>query len=283
MSLVGVIGAGVMGVDLAISLAQHGHKVLLKDNDPVKLKSVEVRIRKNIRSYKMLSKEYYSVVPDSILEKITVTDNYNNFGECSFIIENTYEEIKNKITVLEELKEYCNDDSIIGINTSCISITKLAKYFNKPDHIIGTHFMNPVPLKETVETVKGYHTSQETIEKTTLFLQSIKKKPIVVEDSPGFVANRLSHLFMNEAAYLVQEKIADPYQIDLMFKKGYEHKLGPLETIDLIGLDTVVDSLNVLYSSLQDTKFRCCPLLVKMVNAGLLGRKVGQGFYKYSL
>ena len=141
--------------------------------------------------------------------------------------------------------------------------------------------MNPVPLIEMVEVVKGYHTSEVIINIVKEFLKSLKKIPVVVNDFPGFVANRLSHLLMNEAAFLVQDKVASPKEIDIIFKKGYGHAMGPLETADLIGLDTVVNSLEILYNSYQDSKFRCCPLLRKMVDAGLLGKKSGEGFYTY--
>ena len=132
-----------------------------------------------------------------------------------------------------------------------------------------------------VEVIRGYHTSKNTEKVILEFLKSINKNPVVVEDSPGFVANRLSHLFMNEAAFLVQDKISEPREIDTIFVQGYGHKMGPLQTADLIGLDTVVNSLEVLYKEYQDPKFKCCPLLKKMVRAGLKGRKSGQGFYKY--
>ena len=141
--------------------------------------------------------------------------------------------------------------------------------------------MNPVPFKEIVEVIRGFHTSKGTIDTICKFLSSIDKKTILVNDSPGFVSNRVSHLFMNEAAFLVHDNVASPQVVDTIFELGYEHKIGPLKTADLIGLDTVVDSLKVLYETYQDPKFKVCPLLVKMVDAGLLGVKSGKGFYMY--
>lgn len=141
--------------------------------------------------------------------------------------------------------------------------------------------MNPVPLIHAVEVIKGYHTSKETIEETKDFLEKLGKEAIIVNDNPGFVSNRLSHIFMNEAAFVVQDQVADPVDVDNIFKKCYGHKMGPLETADLIGLDTVVKSLKVLYDTYQDPKFKCCPLLARMVDAGLLGKKSGKGFYDY--
>jgi 3-hydroxybutyryl-CoA dehydrogenase len=143
------------------------------------------------------------------------------------------------------------------------------------------HFMNPVYLKELVELVRGFHTSEATIEAAKAMLSGVGKTAVLVNDFPGFVANRLSHLFMNEAAFIIQDRVAAAREVDAIFKRGYGHSMGPLETADLIGLDTVVNSLDILYDSYQDPKFRCCPLLRKMVDAGLLGKKSGEGFYKY--
>jgi 3-hydroxybutyryl-CoA dehydrogenase len=141
--------------------------------------------------------------------------------------------------------------------------------------------MNPVPLKTTIEAIKGYYTSEETISAVGELLKSAGKEMVVVNDYPGFVSNRISHLFMNEAAFVVQDQVASPEEVDYIFKKCFGHAMGPLETADLIGLDTVVSSLNILYESYQDPKFRCCPLLKKMVEAGLYGKKSGRGFYTY--
>ncbi len=170
---------------------------------------------------------------------------------------------------------------MFAANTSCISATKLASFIPKPENLVVMHFMNPVPLKKVVEVVKGIQSAAVTAERASSFIKSLDKTPIVVEDFPGFVANRLSHLFINEAAFLVMERIAPPETVDELFRLGYGHKMGPLETADLIGLDTVLDSLNVLYESFKDPKFRACPLLAKMVDAGNLGKKSGKGFYTY--
>ena len=157
----------------------------------------------------------------------------------------------------------------------------IASLTKRPTKVIGTHYMNPVPMKTTVETIRGFHTSDATIETTKQLLATMGKECILVNDYPGFVSNRISHLFMNEAAFVVQDQVASAQEVDDIFKQCYGHKMGPLETADLIGLDTVVNSLEVLYESYQDPKFRCCPLLRKMVDAGLLGVKSGEGFYTY--
>ncbi|BFH68707.1 MAG: 3-hydroxyacyl-CoA dehydrogenase NAD-binding domain-containing protein [Paenibacillus dendritiformis] len=281
MSVIAVVGAGVMGVDVASTLSSHGYKVIVKDIDPAALQQIPQKIERNIRNYRMISPALREWDAEDILSRITVTNTYDHFAHVSWVIENITEDWEAKSRLYRELGEVCSEDTFYGVNTSCISPTKLASLLDKPDKVIGMHFMNPVPLKEIVETVRGYHTSQETIAAAEALLKSIGKQPILVEDSPGFVSNRLSHLFMNEAAFLVQEGVAEPRQIDLMFKKGYAHKMGPLETADLIGLDTVVRSLDVLYKEYGDSKFRCCTLLRKMVDAGLLGRKSGRGFYHY--
>ena len=175
----------------------------------------------------------------------------------------------------------CKPECIYFVNTSCISITKIGSFTKRADKVIGTHFMNPVPMKHACEVILGYHTSEETIQILKDVLKKVEIRPIIVKDFPGFVSNRISHLLMNEAAMVVQDQVAAPEDVDDIFKSCFEHKMGPLETADLIGIDTVVDSLDVLYESYHDPKFRAAPILRKMIDANLLGRKSGQGFYKY--
>jgi 3-hydroxybutyryl-CoA dehydrogenase len=218
---------------------------------------------------------------DGVMENISFTTEYQGLSEAEVIIENVPEILEIKRDVYKRVNEICSEKCIFLVNTSCISITKVASFVKSPERVIGVHFMNPVPLKTTVEAIKGYHTSEMTIDATKAFLLSMGKEAILVNDYPGFVSNRLSHLLMNEAAYVVQDQVAEPKDVDDIFKKCFGHKMGPLETADLIGLDTVVNSLEVLYQSYQDPKFKCCPLLRKMVDAGLYGKKTGQGFYSY--
>lgn len=278
---VAVIGGGVMGSGLALDLACHGVDVMLKDVSDLSLELALKRIKQDFLMAKLFNKELADLSLDNVLTAIRFTSSYEGIEQATVIIESINEDYDDKAEVYRELDGEVLEDAIIASNTSCISITRLASTLANPSRFIGAHFLNPVPLKKTVEVIKGIHTSEETIERLGSLLTLLNKKPIIVNDSPGFVTNRLSHLFMNEAAFLVQEKIADPKGIDQLFKEGYGHKMGPLETADLIGLDTVIDSLNILYESYQDPKFRCCPLLQKMVHAGLLGKKSGQGFYKY--
>lgn len=278
---VAVIGAGVMGSDIALDLSCYGYNVILKDLNNDILKHAEEKIKKEFKMVKMMKKELKDVTIESLMEKITFTTSYDDFDSVDFVIENIIEDLHEKKKLFSELKEVCREGIIYGVNTSCISITKIGAIMPQPENVIGMHFMNPVPLKKIVEVIRGHHTSDETVEKVKNFLATLRKKAVVVNDFPGFVTNRVSHLFMNEAAFLVQDQVADPKSIDTIFTQGFGHKMGPLATADLIGLDTVVKSLEVLYESYQDPKFRCCPLLKKMVDAGHLGRKTGKGFFNY--
>lgn len=277
-----IIGAGTMGCATALDIAKNGHYVILKDIDSRMLEKAITTIRTEYRRTAMFDKSYLNVNLNSILDRITVQDNYDNMETADIFIENITENVEQKAAEYKKLGEISHSDAIFALNTSCISITKLASFLPDPGKVIGTHFMNPVPIKKMVEVIKGYHTTQETESKMVSFLESIHKQPVVINDYPGFVSNRLSHLLMNEAACIVQDGIAKPHQVDMIMKDGFNQKMGPLETADLIGLDTVKDSLEVLYESYQDPKYRCSPLLSKMVDADHLGRKSGKGFYEYN-
>lgn len=281
MKKVAVIGAGVMGADVTLHLALKNVSVVLKDINEEKLTTAKEKIKASYRMIKMMRKDLALSTIDEVFDKIDFTTSFDNFSGVDLVVENVNEIFELKKKVYHELQQECNENTIFAVNTSCISITLIGSLLKNPDRVIGVHFMNPVPLKPMVETIRGFHTSKEVEDKVVEFLKQIGKNPVVVNDYPGFVANRISHLFMNEAAFVVQDNVASPTQVDIIFKQGYGHSMGPLETADLIGLDTVLDSLNVLYESYKDSKFRPCPLLQKMVNAGLMGRKSGQGFYKY--
>lgn len=210
-----------------------------------------------------------------------LTTDLKAVATCDFVIENVTEDWRTKKQVYENLERVAPPDVCFGANTSCISITQIASSTKRPASVVGIHLMNPVYLKPTVEVIRGFHTSDRTIEILLQLFAKLSKDAILVEDMPGFVSNRISHLFMNEAAFVLQDRVASAEQIDLIFKKCFGHKMGPLETADLIGLDTVMRSLDVLYESFQDPKYRCCPLLRKLVHAGHLGRKTGKGFHIY--
>lgn len=281
MKAIGVIGAGVMGMGVAQNLAQSGYAVILIDISEDILKNATEKIRKDMRLQAMFSKNKEQIDIETALSHIVCSTDYQLLKDVEFVIENVPEKWDIKKEVYKKIDLICPEHTIFLVNTSCISITKVGALTNRKEKVIGTHFMNPVPLKNTIETIRGYHTSEETIEATRELLRGMGKGCILVNDYPGFVSNRISHLFMNEAAFVVQDQVASPEEVDDIFKLCFGHKMGPLETADLIGLDTVADSLDILYESYQDSKFRCCPLLRKMVDAGLLGRKVGQGFYTY--
>jgi len=278
---IGVIGAGVMGKGVAQAFAQSGYPVVLIDICENILSKAREEIYNNVRFQRLFQGGKSAGDPDDVLSRIQLSTDYELLADADYVVENVTEQWESKKEVYHKLDRICADECVILANTSCISITKIAALTKRPSLIAGAHFMNPVPMKPAVEVIRGYHTAEWTIEQIKDLLLSIGKETIVVNDYPGFVSNRISHLFMNEAAFVVQDQIASPQEVDEIFKKCYSHAMGPLETADLIGLDTVVQSLDVLYESYQDSKFRCCPLLRKMVEAGLCGRKSGQGFYTY--
>lgn len=279
---VGVIGAGVMGVGLSTDLLLHGIDVALIDNNERQLEKAKEEIVKSVRFAPLLNREFSTLSKEEICQKMTFSDNHQALADCEFVVENVTEDWLIKKKLYAEIDQVLPPETCIGMNTSCTSITLAGSVTSRPDKIVGVHFMNPVYLKKTVEVIKGCHTSEEAIGQLHVLLDQLGKDSVIVNDFPGFVSNRISHLFMNEAAFVVQDQVADPAQVDKIFKECFSHKMGPLETADLIGLDTVVDSLKVLYDSFQDPKFRCCPLLKKMVHAGHLGRKTNKGFYDYT-
>lgn len=278
---IAIIGAGVMGSDLALNCAALGHRVTLIDVSSEALARALRELPQKLRGYQMMNPTFKGLKADEVTARIRTCSDYCDLEEVSWILENVSEDWTTKEGVYRELAKVWHDGMHVGVNTSCLSITRIARLLPRPERVVGMHFMNPVPLKKAVEVVRSRLTDESTIEAMRVFLKSLHKKPIVVQDFPGFVSNRLSHLFMNEAAYLVQDQVAEPAAVDAVFREGYGHAMGPLETADLIGLDTVLASLKVLFDEYQDPKFRRCPLLQKMVEAGQLGRKSGKGFYDY--
>ena len=279
--IVGVVGAGVMGVGVAQSLAQAGHRVILLDISQDILKKAREEITKNIRFQRLLHKGTDQESIDTIVERITLTTDYAPFADADFVIENVTENWDIKKHVHAQLDAVCPEHCVFAANTSAISITRIGSVTKRPAQVLGMHFMNPVPMKPMVEVIRGYHTSEETIAIAKSLLASMGKECVVVNDMPGFVSNRVLMLTVNEAVFLVQDQVATAEEVDKIFKSCFGHKMGPLETADLIGLDTILYSIEVLYESFNDSKYRPCPLLKKMVNAGLHGRKSGQGFYTY--
>jgi 3-hydroxybutyryl-CoA dehydrogenase len=254
--------------------------VVLDTSDTV-LRHAQGEILNNIRFAPLLSKTLPQVTKNEAMQRMVLTTELEDVASCDFIIENVTEDWSVKKPVYEKLDQVVPPGICFGANTSCISITKIASATQRPANVVGIHLMNPVHLKPTVEVIRGVHTSDQTLETLLQLFSILNKEAIIVEDLPGFVSNRISHLFMNEAAFVLQDQLATADKIDMIFKKCFGHKMGPLETADLIGLDTVMRSLDVLYESYQDPKYRCCPLLRKLVHAGHLGVKTGKGFYAY--
>lgn len=283
---IGVIGAGVMGVGVAQNLAQTDHQVVLVDVTNTALEQAKAQITQNVRFAKLLGakseqRSFPIENPAAVLDRITFTTDYQQLHDVEFVVENTVEKWEVKREVYPQLDAICPEPCILAANTSCIPITRIGGVTKRPDRILGMHFMNPVPMKPMVEAIRGYHTSEATIAGAKAFLAGMGKECIVVNDAPGFVSNRVLMLTVNEAIFLVHDGVAEAKEIDQIFKTCFGHKMGPLETADLIGLDTILYSIEVLYESFNDSKYRPCPLLKKMVDAGLYGRKSGQGFYKY--
>ena len=278
---VGIIGAGNIGIGAATDLILHGIETVLVDISEKQLENAKSEIMKNIRFAPLFLKNTPGLSIQEVDQNLKLTLEISEIASCEFIIENVTEDWKTKEKVYKQLDKIAGENVCFGCNTSCISITKVGSATNRPDKIVGIHLMNPVHLKPTVEVIRGFHTSDLTLEKLNVLFKQLGKNSIVVNDMPGFVSNRISHLFMNEAMFVLQDQVSTAADIDNIFKKCFGHSMGPLETADLIGLDTVMYSLDVLYESYHDPKFRCCPLLRKMVYAGHLGRKTGKGFYNY--
>jgi 3-hydroxybutyryl-CoA dehydrogenase len=244
------------------------------------LERARQEIAKNLRFHGLFQKGQRENA-QQVLSGITFSTVYSILDEADFVVENVTEKWSIKERVYEQLDSVCPDHCILAANTSAIPITRLAAVTTRAGKVIGVHFMNPVPMKPVVELIRGYHTTDDTIKLTQELLESMGKTAIVVNDSPGFVSNRVLMLTINESIFVLQDQVASAEDIDRIFKTCFGHPMGPLETADLIGLDTILLSIEVLYESFNDSKFRPCPLLRKMVDAGLYGRKSGQGFYTY--
>lgn len=278
---VGVVGAGVMGVGVAQNLSQTGHKVILVDISENILDKAKHEIKNNIRFQGFLKKSDRQEAPDDIIEKIEFSTNYKILEDADFLVENVTEKWDIKKEIYPLLDSICSPDCVFAANTSAIPITRIASVTKRADKVVGIHFMNPVPMKPMAEMIRGYHTSEATIETAKKMLSQMGKECILVNDSPGFVSNRVLMLTINEAIFLLQDQVATAEDVDKIFKGCFGHKMGPLETADLIGLDTILFSIEVLYENFNDSKYRPCTLLKKMVDAGLHGRKSGKGFYVY--
>lgn len=276
---IGVVGAGVMGVGVAQNLAQTGHEVILVDTTEEILAEARSTIRNNCRMSRLMGGP--DLDADAVLARISTGVGAAAVAKADIVIENVTENWAVKEQVYRELDRACGADTVFVVNTSAIPITQVASITQRPANVIGVHFMNPVPAKPAVEMIPGVHTSERTVERTRDMLTAMGKRAIPVKDSCGFVSNRVLMLTVNEAAYLVHEGVADAAGVDDVFRSCFGHPMGPLETADLIGVDTILYSVEVLYENYSDSKYRPCPLLREMTAAGLHGRKTGRGFYDY--
>jgi 3-hydroxybutyryl-CoA dehydrogenase len=278
---ISVIGCGTMGNGIAHVFALNGYKVNLIDVDNSLLNKALITINKNLdRQYQKgsISEED----KQKAILNITAINGIENIpGSTDIVIEAIYEIKEAKLKVFAELENIIKKEAIFASNTSSISITELGK-LSRPDRFIGMHFMNPVPVMKLVEIIRGYSTSDETFNSIYNLAQKIGKTPVDVSDYPGFVSNRILMLMINEAIFTLMEGVASAEDIDIVMKLGMSHPMGPLTLADFIGLDVCLAIMEVLYNGFNDSKYRPCPLLKKMVSAGKLGKKSGEGFFKYS-
>ncbi|MFJ9030556.1 3-hydroxyacyl-CoA dehydrogenase family protein [Streptomyces sp. NPDC102274] len=312
---VGVVGAGTMGIGVAQCFAEAGYPVVVVDPDPAALGSGPARLRAGVRMAGLLRRPSSPSAgaeagagtgaaagtrtgtttgttkgvgggrpaPSSPFpeERVVWSEKLSDLAPALFVVECAREQVPIKEEILRQLDQVCGPDTVFASCTSCIPITRLGSFTGRPDRVIGTHFMNPAPLKDAVEVIRAPRTSEQTVRRTVDLLAELGKRALVVRDAPGFVTNRVLMLTLNEAATVLGEGTADAETVDRIFQDCFGHPMGPLRTADLIGLDTVLDSLEVLREFTGDERFRPCALLARHVAEGSVGRKSGRGFYEY--
>jgi 3-hydroxybutyryl-CoA dehydrogenase len=280
ISLAAVVGAGTMGHGIAQVFLRHRSSVTLYDTSEEQLargaKKILHGLEHDVEKGRLTQQEKQEAA-----KRLKTTTELSDLSSADLVIEAVTEDFEVKAAVFRALDSLCRPETIFASNTSSISITRLASTTHRAPQFVGLHFFNPVPVMKLVEVVAGLATSEQTVEAAQQVAASVGKTPIRVQDSPGFVSNRVLMPMINEAVFAVQEGVADPAGVDGVMKLGMNHPMGPLELADLIGLDVCLHIMKVLYEGFHDSKYRPCPLLEKMVNAGRLGRKTGSGFYEY--
>jgi 3-hydroxybutyryl-CoA dehydrogenase len=279
---IGVVGAGTMGNGIAQVFASSGFDVIMRDIGQAQVDrgmgAIEKSLGKFVEKGKLTAEER-----DTALGRVRTTTELAEMRDCGLVVEAIFENFDAKSEVFRELDGLLRTEAILASNTSSIDITRLAAVTKRPDRFIGMHFFNPVPLMSLVEIIRGLATSDKTYQEVHDLAVRLGKTPVEVRDYPGFVSNRVLMPMINEAVFALYEGVATKEAIDTVMKLGMNHPMGPLTLADFIGLDVCLDILNVLYDGFKDPKYRPCPLLVKMVQAGKLGRKTGEGFYSYEL
>ena len=282
MKNIAVIGAGTMGNGIAHTFAQFNYNVQLIDISQNSLDKAIAAINKNLTRMVVKEKITNADKERTLTNITTYTSIKEGTQYASLVIEAATENLDLKLKIFKELDEVCPEDTILATNTSSISITHIASKTNRPDQVIGMHFMNPVPIMNLVEIIRGYNTSDEVMKFTVDLSKKIQKTPVEVNDYPGFVANRILMPMINESIETLYNGVAGVLEIDTVMKLGMAHPMGPLQLADFIGLDVCLSILEVMYDGFKNPKYAPCPLLVNMVRAGKLGVKSGEGFYDYS-
>jgi len=276
----GVVGAGQMGGGIAQVAARAGFKVILQDikDEFIQrgLKTIDKNLQRDVDKQRLTAEEKATTI-----EQIRPTTDLSAFADADIVVEAVTEDPTIKFNLFKELDRITRPDVVLASNTSSISITKIAGVTGRPANVIGMHFMNPVPVMKLVEIIRGVATSDQTFQTVKTLSEQLGKTPVEVNDAPGFVSNRVLMPMINEAIFALYEGVGTPEAIDTVMKLGMNHPMGPLALGDLIGLDTCLAIMNVLYQGFQDSKYRPCPLLKKYVDAGWLGRKTKRGFYTY--
>jgi len=277
---VAVIGAGTMGNGIAHVFAQHGHEVKLIDKDQAALDRALATITKNL-DRQVKKGVLDEAAKDGALARLDTATSLAAAEAAELAVEAVFENFAVKKAIFAELDALCGPETILASNTSSISVTKIAACTGRPQKVIGMHFMNPVPVMKLVEVISGQATDPAVLDRIMAISRELDKVPVAVQDYPGFISNRVLMPMINEAVYCLMEGVADREAIDTVMKLGMAHPMGPLTLADFIGLDVCLDIMNVLYDGFGDSKYRPCPLLRRMVDAGHLGRKSGKGFYDY--